>query len=163
MAVAEDATWTALEDCHPDAGPLVYVPGSHNIPPYRFSNGRMTELAAERGKWAAYIREHVARLGLVEQQFLPRKGDVFVWHGQLLHGGGKRNDPDRTRRSLVSHYFTEGDCRAEGYKIGREHDGYWMQRPPQGASPARRTTESLGRLIRRTGYAARKAMGTRRM
>lgn len=153
------ATWTALEDCHPDAGPLAYVPGSHRIEPYRFSNGRMTELAAERDEWAAYIRDHVARLGLVEQQFLPRKGDVFIWHGQLLHGGGKRNDPKRTRRSLVSHYFTEGACRAEGYKLRHEHDGYWMQRPPQGASPARRATESLGRLIRRVVYAALPATG----
>ena len=155
------ATWTALEDCHPEAGPLVYVPGSHKIAPYRFSDGRLTEVSAERGAWESYIRDHVARLGLVEQQFLPRKGDVLIWHGQLLHGGGKRSDPNRTRRSLVCHYFAVGACRVTGYKLAFEHGGYWMRRLPQGASAARRATALLGCLMRRAGHHVEQALRER--
>lgn len=146
------ATWTALEDCHPDAGPLSYVPGSHKIAPYRFSDGRLTEVAAEHGAWETYIRAHVARLGLVEQQFLPRKGDLLIWHGQLLHGGGKRNDSSRTRRSLVCHYFTVGGCRAAGYNLARGEGGCWVRRPPQAASAARRTAAFCARKIRQGRY-----------
>ena len=35
------AVWIALEDIDPDAGPLRYVPGSHKIPRYRFSTGKV--------------------------------------------------------------------------------------------------------------------------
>ena len=31
------ATWIALEDVHPDAGPLQYYPRSHKIPPFYFA------------------------------------------------------------------------------------------------------------------------------
>jgi len=146
------ATWTALEDCHPDAGPLSYVPGSHKIAPYRFSDGRLTEIAAEHRAWEAYIRDQVARLGLVEQQFLPRKGDLLIWHGQLLHGGGKRNDSTRTRRSLVCHYFTAGSCRAAGYNLASGESSYWIQRPPQGVSAARRAAAFCARKLRQGSY-----------
>ncbi len=41
--------------------------------------------------------------------FLAKKGDLFIWHANLLHGGELRTD-DSTRKSLVAHYFTtEGD------------------------------------------------------
>jgi Phytanoyl-CoA dioxygenase (PhyH) len=32
------ASWIALEDCAPAAGPLRYYPGSHRLAPYRFSD-----------------------------------------------------------------------------------------------------------------------------
>jgi len=152
------ATWTALEDGHPDAGPLEYVPGSHRIAPYRFSDGRLTEVAGEYGAWESYIGHHVARLGLVKQQFLPRKGDVFIWHGQLLHGGGKRNDAGRTRRSLVCHYFTVGASRAAGYKLVLEDGGCWMQRPPQAASAVRRAAALSARAMRLARYHLEQAL-----
>jgi ectoine hydroxylase-related dioxygenase (phytanoyl-CoA dioxygenase family) len=146
------ATWTALEDCHPDAGPLSYLPGSHRIPPYRFSSGRLTEVAGEHAAWENYIGDQIARLNLVEHKFLPRKGDVFVWHGQLLHGGARRNDPDRTRRSLVCHYFTAEASRSAGYKLVAEQGGYWMQRPAQNASTARRAAARSARALRQACY-----------
>lgn len=152
------ATWTALEDCHPDAGPLSYVPGSHKIAPYRFSDGRLTEIAAEHQAWETYIRGHVARLGLAEQQFLPRKGDLLIWHGQLLHGGGKRNDSTRTRRSLVCHYFTLGNCRAVGYNLARAESSYWIRRPPQAVSAARRAAAFCARKLRQGSYRLEQAM-----
>lgn len=142
------ATWTALEDCVPEAGPLVYVPGSHKIPPYRFSDGRMTEIPSEHDSWRQYIDGEVQRRGLAEQEFLPRRGDVLIWHGQLLHGGSKRTDDTQTRRSLVCHYFAADACRHAGYRLVEYGEAHWMKRPSQGASRLERTVEFVGRRWR---------------
>jgi len=40
------------------------------------------------------------------ETFLAKKGDLLVWHANLMHGGLPINDPDRSRRSLVAHYLT---------------------------------------------------------
>ncbi|MGB3757655.1 MAG: phytanoyl-CoA dioxygenase family protein, partial [Rivularia sp. (in: cyanobacteria)] len=125
------ATWIALEDCHPDAGPLVYVPGSHKIPIYRFSTGSAHQVNEEFPRWQEYIEENVHKHGLKEEVFLPKKGDVFIWHAQLLHGGSPINNPHLTRKSIVSHYFTESDCKQLGSKLVPNRGGYWMDRPPQ--------------------------------
>lgn len=125
------ATWIALEDCHPDAGPLVYIPGSHKIPIYRFSTGSTHQVNEEFPRWQEYIEENVNKYGLKEEIFLPKKGDVFIWHAQLLHGGSPINNPRLTRKSIVSHYFTESDCKQLGSKLIPHGSGYWMDRPPQ--------------------------------
>lgn len=125
------ATWIALEDCHPDAGPLVYVPGSHKIPIYRFSNGSAHQVNKEFAQWQEYIKENVDKYGLKEEIFLPKKGDVFIWHAQLLHGGSPINNPRLTRKSIVNHYFTQSDCKQLGSKLIPHGSGFWMDRPPQ--------------------------------
>lgn len=125
------ATWIALEDCHPDAGPLVYVPGSHKIPIYQFSTGSAHQVDEEFPKWQEYIEENFRKRDLKQEVFLPKKGDVFIWHAQLLHGGSARNNLKLTRKSIVSHYFTESDCKQLGSKLISHGGGYWMDRPPQ--------------------------------
>ncbi len=152
------ATWVALEDGHPDAGPLVYLPGSHKIPPYRFSHGQCSEIASERPRWEEYVKRQIQRLGLGSERFLPSKGDVFIWHAQLLHGGSARGDRARTRKSLVSHYFTETDCRALGHKLRACNGAYWMDRPPQ-ACPglsAKPLRTRLARAARAAGFFVRR-------
>ena len=37
-----------------------------------------------------------------------KKGDVLVWHANLLHGGMPVVHPALTRKSMVAHYFAEG-------------------------------------------------------
>jgi ectoine hydroxylase-related dioxygenase (phytanoyl-CoA dioxygenase family) len=125
------ATWVALEDCHPDAGPLGYVPGSHKIPIYRFSTGSTHVVDEEFPQWQEYIRKNVSEYNLKEEIFLPKKGDVFIWHAQLLHGGSPTSNPRLTRKSLVSHYFTKNDCLRLQSKLVPLGKGYWMHRPPQ--------------------------------
>ena len=39
--------------------------------------------------------------------FLAKKGDVFVWHANLIHGGMPVNDNSLTRKSMVIHYFAK--------------------------------------------------------
>lgn len=105
--------WVAMEDVHPGAGPLCYVPGSHKWP--IISNtmiarrGWQSELDSAQtpyhDAWAALIAEHEAP----SQQLLARKGQALIWCANLLHGGSPRTDPVKTRWSQVSHYFFH-DC-----------------------------------------------------
>lgn len=123
------ATWTALEDCSPDAGPLRYYPGSHRIRPYKFSTGRITAVDSEMVNYKNYMLEQVQKLGLTEQRFCARKGDVFIWHSQLFHGGSPINTPGLTRRSLVAHYFRAADLPGNHACMGRFK--YYQQRDHQ--------------------------------
>jgi phytanoyl-CoA hydroxylase len=104
------ASWIPLEDIHADAGPLAYFPGSHKqglLDPYDWGNGSLVQLSDSSGTPAAFcehLASEVARLNLRKKVFLPRRGDVLIWHGGLLHEGTKVRDETRTRRSYVTHY-----------------------------------------------------------
>ena len=122
------ATWIALEDVHPDSGPLVYYPGSHKIPLYVFNDGTHHASRDEIVDWFDYIDVQLRLRGLREKTFLARKGDVFIWHSDLVHGGSPIRDSRRTRGSLVSHYFGKADCLERGMEIVPMNRGYWMPR-----------------------------------
>ena len=107
------ATWIALEDVSPDAGPLKYYPGSHRIEPYRFRNGRFNLNMEEKDNCYAYVETELARRGLEPMSFCPERGDLFIWHAQLFHGGEQINRPELTRRSLVTNYFCVEDWARE--------------------------------------------------
>jgi hypothetical protein len=40
--------------------------------------------------------------------YRPKAGQILVWHENLIHGGSPRVQSDRTRLSVVSHYFAKG-------------------------------------------------------
>jgi phytanoyl-CoA hydroxylase len=100
------ASWIALEDVHPDAGPLGYFPGSHRLPKFNFGNGLFLtpESPLREDAFREHLERHCAARGIERQVFLPRKGDMFVWHAALAHGGTKVNNPNLTRKSFVTHY-----------------------------------------------------------
>jgi len=50
----------------------------------------------------------VQRRGYGEERFLPRKGEVLIWHANLLHGGSAVINQCRSRWSQVSHYYFRG-------------------------------------------------------
>ena len=127
------ATWMALEDVHPDAGPLRYFPGSQHIKPTRFSNGRFHYIPEEMPGWYEYMDESVDRYGLEEERFLAKRGDLFIWDALLYRGGSPINDLSRTRKSLVTHFFTKSDCKSMHSPKRRVESGagMWLDRPPQ--------------------------------
>ncbi|HEX3378291.1 MAG TPA: phytanoyl-CoA dioxygenase family protein [Paraburkholderia sp.] len=125
------AIWVALEDAHVDAGQLEYFPGSHKIEPMIFSNGTRHFVPAEMPQWHAYIDAEVARNGFEKQVFPAKKGDVLIWHANLLHGGGPIADPSRTRKSLVFHYFSATDARNLDMTLCPMACGFWIDRPIQ--------------------------------
>ena len=124
------ATWMALEDTQADAGPLRYYPGSNHITPYRFSTGSYHVNHPEMDPWADYMADQLDRRGLEEQRFLARRGDLFIWHALLLHGGSEICRAGLTRKSLVTHFFTQSDCEKLGSDLRPSPGGWWMRKPP---------------------------------
>lgn len=104
--------WIALEDITAGSGPLHYYPGSHTLPyvlgPDFPHEGTSVLIGPEANKvYEDKIEQVVAEHGLTKEVFLARKGDVLLWHANLLHGGEPHTDPDSTRKSMVLHYFDE--------------------------------------------------------
>jgi ectoine hydroxylase-related dioxygenase (phytanoyl-CoA dioxygenase family) len=124
------ASWIALEDCDVDAGPLRYYPASHKIPPFRFSDGRITAREQEMPGYQAYMRQQIESMELKEERFCAKAGDLFIWHSQLYHGGAAIEDPMKSRRSLVTHYFLATDM-PKHMRVRQVAGGYWLKRAHQ--------------------------------
>ena len=109
------AAWIAFEDIHPNSGPLVYYPGSHRLP-YVFSKDagisesdyKQAGYAAYQEKYEPFIRGLIDEHQLEPHYFHAKKGDVLIWHANLLHGGSARHDLSLSRRALVCHFFVKG-------------------------------------------------------
>jgi hypothetical protein len=122
------AAWFALEDVSPEAGPLLYYPGSHKIPMFRFSSNLSTQINEEVPDYTAYMAWHVDRMKLVPETFLPKQGDVLIWHELLYHGGAAIEDVAMTRKSLVVHYWRADEMPSE--ELVEKGNGFWWNRPP---------------------------------
>ena len=53
------------------------------------------------------IDEIITTNNLQPQFFHAKKGDILIWHANLLHGGSKINEANLTRKSMVAHYYAE--------------------------------------------------------
>lgn len=105
--------WVALEDIHADAGPLEYYPGSHRLPYQRardlgLSLEEVLKEPAPQRFFEAGWREQVQREGYERRVFLARRGEVLIWHANLLHGGAAVRKKTLSRWSQVSHYYFRG-------------------------------------------------------
>ena len=124
------ASWIALEDTDDTAGPLTYYPGSHKIPPYYFSDGRLNVTLEELDTCRAHVADELEARGLTAVTFPARAGDVFIWHAQLYHGGAPIQDTTRTRRSIVTHYFRVQEMSPESV-VDIGNGRFYLQRPHQ--------------------------------
>jgi hypothetical protein len=109
------AAWVAFEDIHPDCGPVVYYPGSHSLPYLSsLSLGISAAEFREKGydvynqRYEPAIQKLIAEKGLAREAFLPKKGDVLVWHANLIHAGSPRRNLKLSRKSAVLHFFARG-------------------------------------------------------
>jgi hypothetical protein len=106
------AIWVALDDIDEDNGPLFYYPGSHKLPYATnadMGNATGPVLSANPNKnYEDYQQSVIEDKGLKKEILSAKKGDVFVWHANLLHGGMPHINKDKTRRSMVVHYFVKG-------------------------------------------------------
>lgn len=106
------AVWIALEDTNENNGPLFYYPGSHKLP-YLLNNDfndTSTTLKLGRNDYTDYedvIEEIIQKNNLQKKVFLAKKGDVFIWHANLIHGGSPIIDHSLTRKSMVIHYYAK--------------------------------------------------------
>ena len=53
------------------------------------------------------VEEVIEGEGLSKKIFLADKGDVLIWHANLLHGGEPMKDKSLTRKSMVLHYYAK--------------------------------------------------------
>jgi phytanoyl-CoA hydroxylase len=138
------ASWVALEDVHEDSGPLEYYCGSHmpeKMPFFDWGDGSITlekDSIHQPHEFVTYLENEMKRLAIQPRVFLPKKGDMLIWHGYLAHGGTKIRDQSRTRKSLVTHYtardsynpthrFPDADEKGRFYEEngGRAYDLPW--------------------------------------
>lgn len=118
--------WIALEDVDRENGALVYYPGSHKLKEYN-----MQDLGLDAGReyYADYesFMENWAKTSGVEPYYgVMKKGQVLLWHANLLHGGSKHIDKKRTRHSQVTHYFFEG-CKYYTPMSSKPDSIHWRQ------------------------------------
>jgi ectoine hydroxylase-related dioxygenase (phytanoyl-CoA dioxygenase family) len=106
------AVWIALEDITPGCGPLFYYKGSHKLP-YVLNNnydhgGNYFLLGKDAyKKYENAIAAVIETNELKKEIFIAKKGDIFIWHANILHGGEKIQLPSSSRKSMVLHFFTE--------------------------------------------------------
>ena len=83
--------WIALEDVMPEAGPLVYYPGSHRLPYVSAGDLGLSpeQVQAEEHKqrfFEPYWHQQIQARGFERQLLLARKGDVLIWHAICCTG-----------------------------------------------------------------------------
>jgi hypothetical protein len=103
-------TWIALQDVQEDTGELTFYPGSHAEPVLRIVNLECGKVL--NGDYSAFAQAinpvHQSQAGTyAREKFLPKKGDLLIWHESLLHEGSVRINTHAERRSIVIHSFAE--------------------------------------------------------
>ncbi len=106
------AAWIALEETNAENGPLHYYKGSHKLPYVvnkNFGNEGSNFFLGDKA-YSVYedkIAEIVEQNNFEREILLAEPGDVLLWHSNLLHGGEPHRNKERTRKSLVTHYYAE--------------------------------------------------------
>lgn len=139
------AAWIALEDIHPDSGPLTLVPGSNRLPFYRFS----TDDVVFHDRRVSPVEHQAARDHMAAQMstletapFLGKRGQALIWHGSLIHGGSHVRNESLTRKSLVVHFGCEATHPRRGGGFGTS----------SGEGGVRYTTEKYVSPTGRSGF-----------
>ncbi len=106
------AIWIALEDVKIGSGELIYYKGSHKLPylmsEHYNSGNNIFKLGENSYKQYEYaIGALIKEEKLTPSYFYAKKGDVFIWHANLLHGGSIISDKKQTRKSMVAHYYAD--------------------------------------------------------
>lgn len=95
--------WVALEDIQEGTGELLYYPKGHLFDiDIKNLKRKYNDL-----NWDTYNKEvqHLCEFNKLELvKFLPKKGDVLIWHPELPHGGSKRIHENLSRKSIVFHF-----------------------------------------------------------
>jgi ectoine hydroxylase-related dioxygenase (phytanoyl-CoA dioxygenase family) len=148
------ASWVPLEDVHPDSGPLAYFPGAHRLEVTKYFDwGAGSILSGGPGQtrngleFADFINEWLHEAKIYPEVFLPRKGDVLIWHCNMPHLGTPVRDAGRTRKSYVTHFTGLDDYPEDWFPAGedqerevlRDYSGMVMDFPwakPEGKLPS---------------------------
>jgi len=107
------ACWVALEDVDENNGTLVYCPKSHKLPIFDFKSINLSptkygEQSENYKKYEEFIEQVIESSGFDKVPLVAKKGQALIWSANLLHGGLKVKDKNRTRWSQATHYYFEG-------------------------------------------------------
>lgn len=107
------ASWIPLEDIRPEAGPLAYYPGTHRVEEFGLYDFPGEGIYTQSGSEAAvsgftqWLYRRLEDGGYEKKLFMPKKGDVLIWHAALVHEGVPIEDETATRLSHVTHFTSE--------------------------------------------------------
>ncbi len=104
--------WIALEDVREGSGELAVYPGSHRLPRVYMHDVGCAKVRGDWrefgekvvGRWSSLLQDH----GMQPVPYLARRGQILIWHENLMHAGSLRRDKSLSRRSVVTHNFARG-------------------------------------------------------
>jgi len=103
--------WVALEPITNNNGPLYYYPESHKLPFTTFQDLNLTPTTETKqfqrnlGHYTRWLMNCVSQHNFQRQLFTADTGQILIWSANMLHGSIKKNYPNTTRASQVTHYF----------------------------------------------------------
>lgn len=108
------AVWFALDDITDEMGPFEFVRGSHKWKALRqhLLFNHLTPEQRASDDWPTFTQNEVARIcedeikkqGQPVERFIAKKGDVLIWHSNLMHRGSEPKNPLALRKALICHY-----------------------------------------------------------
>ena len=118
--------WVALEDTDENNGALTVVPGSHKLP-NKFPSDLGIKVGSRKTPYEYYSEYEDAIDKIVEDSKLQKKivpiekGQILIWHSNLIHGGSKILNLNSTRYSQVTHYFQKDKLYFSPIKSGKNY------------------------------------------
>ncbi len=141
------AVWMAMDDIHADAGPFQFVRGSHTWDVLRRDKllAYLTPEERDKPNWPSFTQEwvsqaceaEIAKRGAKVEEFIPKGGDVLVWHSNLVHRGSQPRNPKLLRKSLICHYSSIVRRTDFGDSLVKHENGshYWAFPPVAPVAP----------------------------
>ena len=97
--------WIALEDIDEDSGPLFYYENSHLL---ETTNPSMFNFTSSNEVGNLLHDDLNKKIKNLKKKSLPmKKGEIFIWKHNLVHGGSEIKNLNKTRNSIVFHIIDE--------------------------------------------------------